>query len=647
MKKTMTILLSAVVSFLGTSCDDYLDVNKNVDAPDYVEAELYLSGIESAWQGCYWDIRAIGPLTQMFGTSKYTSFANHYYSPGSDAAGETWKVVYFLQGMNLENMINQAIKKEAWTLAGIGYAIKAYSWDCLTKTYGEAPLKDTFVAGLLSHEYDSQADIYKQVRAWAKEALSYLDKEDKSIYTLPLKTADMVYGGDREKWKKFAHGVIVRNLASLTNKADFSSRYANELLEHAALAIQSNDDNATLVRVGGGASARFAAYNNAWGVYRGLGTNGYWAFDWAVEVMTGTVPEYDETTGERAYSDIYDINKNNIDYPFKLAWKQIVTDTSKVVGHFDPRVVAKVGCMDDRYYKNIDNVDSIKSRVYCGSAFISPAGPVGTCANLWGTKSGEHGPSSTYDGKGRWLYRDDAPYIIMTAADIRFCVAETNWKLGNRQAALDAWKEAVKLDVDFTGLYLVPGSYKSTGEVDKDGNAVAVLGGGLPGGDMITANVYKQLAEEYKAGPYVDGMTLADFSLSHIMMQKFVAMFPYGALEVWVDMRKYHYDIKYSGEYPSFGNGWDRTHIDQKWDTDETKVYKGYYLMPAQVAYRKHAYNVRNEGAPCYRIRPRYNSEYMWNVPSLEKLKPISGTADNYHCSIPWFAYPGDYPAAK
>lgn len=86
--------------------------------------------------------------------------------------------------------------------------------------------------------------------------------------------------------------------------------------------------------------------------------------------------------------------------------------------------------------------------------------------------------------------------------------------------------------------------------------------------------------------------------------------------------------------------------IDQKWDTDPTKVYKGLYLAPAQVQSRKGSYNTRNHGSPCYRIRPRYNSEYMWNVPSLESLKPISGTAENYQCSIPWFAYPGDMPTS-
>ncbi|MCK7533259.1 MAG: SusD/RagB family nutrient-binding outer membrane lipoprotein [Marinilabiliales bacterium] len=41
------------------------------------------------------------------------------------------------------------------------------------------------------------------------------------------------------------------------------------------------------------------------------------------------------------------------------------------------------------------------------------------------------------------------------------------------------------------------------------------------------------------------------------MMQKWVALYPWGATEAWVDMRKYHYDIAYTGDYPASGNGWD------------------------------------------------------------------------------------------
>ena len=88
MKSFKSIILCALACMtLGlASCDDYLDVNKNTDAPDYVEGYLYLAGIQQAYQGIYWDIRAIGPLTQMMGTSSYTNFANHYYTAASDGS---------------------------------------------------------------------------------------------------------------------------------------------------------------------------------------------------------------------------------------------------------------------------------------------------------------------------------------------------------------------------------------------------------------------------------------------------------------------------------------------------------------------------------------------------------------------------------
>ena len=69
-----------MLGFFSTGCDHYLDVNKNIDAPDEQQLPdyLYLAGIESALQGLYWDIRATGPMTQMFATSSYTGFCNYY-----------------------------------------------------------------------------------------------------------------------------------------------------------------------------------------------------------------------------------------------------------------------------------------------------------------------------------------------------------------------------------------------------------------------------------------------------------------------------------------------------------------------------------------------------------------------------------------
>lgn len=599
-------------------CEKYLDVNKNVDAPAEVEGYLYLANNIQQLQGVYWDIRALGPLTQMMGSSSYAQFANHYYYTASDAGGEMWRVVYWLQGMNLENMINQSMEEEQWTLAGIGLALKAFGWDMLTKIHGELPMTDAFVPDMLSHDYDYQDAIYEQVRAWAYESIELLERPDNTLYGSKITSNDFMYGGNKEQWIRFAYGVIVRNLASLTNKNDFTSKYAQELLDAAAKSFQSPADDATISITGGSQDAPFSGYNNFWGTARNNLSRSYFQHDYAVQVFTGTVPEYDEATGDKI--TLPDSER----YSYKPADKQIITDTLiDVPGHFDPRVVLKLSTVDNPNFEHLDNADSVKQYIYRGGSFTSVSGPTGTAPSYFGRNDVGNW---RLDGKGKWLYRDDAPYIMMTYAELQFCVAETYWKMGQQGQAFEAFKRGVRADLEFSGRYISPGR---EGQPEN-------------GGDKISTAVYNQLADEYINGPYVNGLT--DFSLSHIMMQKWVALYPWGASEAWVDMRKYHYDIQYTGDYPSNGNGWIQAQIDQKWDSDPTKVYKGLYMGPAQVQGRKSAYNIFNEGSPSYRLRPRYNSEYMWNIGSLEKLRPISGTAPNYQTSIPWFAYPGDMP---
>lgn len=629
MKKIFGYIITLTLLFFATtSCEDYLDVNKNVDAPNYVEGHLYLPGIIQAYQGMYYDVRATAPLTQMMGTSNssFSSFAANYYAAGSDNGGELWRMSYWLQGMNLENLINQSIAAKNWKLAGIGYAIKAFSWDQLTKEHGELPLKDAYVSGLLSHNYDYQKDIYPQVRAWAYTAIKYLQMEDNTNYGTKISSNDYIYNGNTDKWIKFAYGVLVRNFASLSNKSNFNSDYADSLIFCANNSFQSFNDDATVTIAGGSSTAAYQAYNNFWGTNRVVLSRDFFQHEYAVQVFTGTVPKYDETTGDKKDATVV-----NSYYPWELAEKQIICDTAvNTTGHYDPRVAVKLATVDDPTYQNVSNVKSIKTRKYYGGSFTSTSGPIGTAPSFYGRNAVSAYTGTTHDGTGRWLYRDDAPYILMTCAEIKFCLAEAYWKLGQKDKALDAFKAGVKADMDFTGKYI----YENTK-------------GTATGGDKITKSVYASLATEYIAGPYVNGLTLADFTLSHIMMQKWVALYPWGSQEAWVDMRKYHYDLKYSGQYPKLGDGWELSMVSQKFDTDETKVYKGFYLAPAQVENRRGTYNTFNQGAPSYRLRPRYNSEYMWNKASLSALLPISGMADNYQCSIPWFAYPADVPASK
>lgn len=618
-----------------TSCDDFLDVNKNTDAPDYVEGYLYLAGIQQAYYGIYFDLRALCPLTQMMGTSSYTSFANNYYTAASDAGGEAWRMVYWNQGMNLENMINQSEAAENWTLAGIGYAIKAYSWDFLTKVNGEAPMKQAFVPGLLSHEYDYQDAIYDQVRVWAKKAIECLEKEDKTNYGTRISQNDYIYGGDKAKWIKFAYAVIARNLASLTNKNDFKQKYYDEFIDACNKAFASNDDNALVKITGGGADAAQSAYNNFWGPYRGNLSNSYWQHDFAVQTMTGTMPIYNEEGNKITHTIIVkndkgeDVEQTHPRFPYELAEKQIICDTLEEVGHFDPRPLLKLGTASGNDTTGVKDPKLLRKYYFKGSGFTSATGPIGQAENFWGRTEAI---TDAKDGEGRWLYSNGAPYVLTTYAEVLFDLAEVQFKYGSKADAFETWKKAIAADMEFSAKY-----------IQKE-SLVTVGGKVYHQGDKVDQATFKAMAQEYLNGPFVAGLPMSEFSLSHIMMQKYIALFPWGASEVWVDLRKYHYDIAYTGDVPKLGNGWDKTLINQKRDDDATKVYKGFYLAPANVQGRRSAYNEKNNGAPCYRLRPRYNSEYMWNLNNLKALKPIPGDADDYQCSIPWFAYPGDMP---
>ncbi|MBR5846070.1 MAG: SusD/RagB family nutrient-binding outer membrane lipoprotein [Rikenellaceae bacterium] len=630
MKKIFAgIMMLAAVAF--TSCQEWLDVNKNIDTPDYVEATLYLSGIQQSMQGLYWDIRATGPITQYMGTSSYTTFASHRYTTGSDNGGEMWRMVYWNMGMNLENFINQSVEAEHWTLAGIGYAMKAFAWDAMTKYHGDLPLDDAFVEGLLEHDYDYQDYIYEKVKEWADTAIEYLTMEDSYPYGAKLTLNDWIYGGDKDKWIKFCYAVKIRQLSSLVQKPNFNTELALELVSYADKTFQSPADDATLSVEGGGQDAPASGYNNFWCPRRGNLSSSYWQHKYPVQVMTGTVPAYDEN-GNKILVD----NHNDVDprYKYVLAEKQIITDTNVMAeGHYDPRAVVKLATTSDPLFENTEDLDVIKRHEFYGGGLTSRASDVAgiNAPYFYGREVTTN--SSILDGIGRWIYREDAPYIMMTSAEVKFCIAEAYFRMGDKANALTWWKAAIADDMEFTAKYIY------TGKAADNANSVS-------GGDKISKAVFNKAAAEYLAGPFVEGVTVDDLTLSHIMMQKFVALFPWGANETWVDQRKVFYDVNYTGDYPYNGNGWNRTQVDYKNDNDPTKVYQGFYLYPARVEGYKSSYSStwNLEGAPCFRVPPRFNSEYMWNKPSLRQLKPISGMTPYYQCSIPWFCYPNGYP---
>jgi hypothetical protein len=93
------------------------------------------------------------------------------------------------------------------------------------------------------------------------------------------------------------------------------------------------------------------------------------------------------------------------------------------------------------------------------------------------------------------------------------------------------------------------------------------------------------------------------------MTQKYIAQWAWGHNELWLDMRRYHYtDID-----PATG----------------AQIYPG-FAPPANLY-------PDNNGKLAQRIRPRYNSEYVWNFAALQA---IGADKLDYHTVPLWITQP-------
>lgn len=183
----------------------------------------------------------------------------------------------------------------------------------------------------------------------------------------------------------------------------------------------------------------------------------------------------------------------------------------------------------------------------------------------------------------RYLFDDKTKMPIMTYSQLQFIKAEAAFKKGDRATALDAYTKGVSSHIDFVNARNLDNNQSPT-QISSAEKAA------------------------YLASPVVIP-SMANLTISQIMGQKYIAQFGWGHLEQWMDLRRYHYtDVD-----PATGN----------------QVFQGFNI-PVNLF-------PDNAGKPAYRIRPRYNSEYVWNQASLNV---IGGLAVDYHTKPTWIVTP-------
>lgn len=522
MKRLTGVLLAGALA-LTASCDDFLNVNVNPNAPQEVTANLYLPPI-LYWMGTspQWDGRFVGRYTQQWflATTSLGTWDRMGYDPSSDNGAQQWRDVYWSLGQNLVDMMRIAKAEERWDLLGVGYAAKAWGWMVLTDLHGEIIIKEAIDQTKFSFNYDSQEYAYQEIAILLDSAITLLQRTDGAVDQTYLGRTDNFYQGDRTKWLKFAYGLKAMSLNHFSNKSSYNPAAVIAAVNNS---LASNADDALAGYPGTNNNDR-----NFWGRTRN-NLNNYRQTRFVLGLMNGT----------------------------------------EFGGAVDPRMSRMLSPAPDGVYRGLDvNVVNFGGLAATAQPNNFQGYPGAGGLNL----------------PGRYLFSDKVKMPVMTYAQLQFVKAEAAYRSNDKATARQAYINGISAHIDFVNA-----------RNSEDGQAVTPI----------------SAAEKaaFLADPAIVPANPNDLTLTHIMSQKYIAQWAWGHNELWMDMRRYHYtDIDpASGKqvFPGF--------------TPPTNLYPD------------------NGGQIVQRIRPRFNSEYVWNRPGLDA---VGGLALDYHTKPLWITQP-------
>ncbi|MDR1526849.1 MAG: SusD/RagB family nutrient-binding outer membrane lipoprotein [Dysgonamonadaceae bacterium] len=565
---SLSLLLSVV------SCNDYLNVNEDLDNPTSTSAtvNIRLPWIQNyfayAWGTAGMRANTIaGLLTQTATTSGNGLLAA--WNPAQSSCTTIYQNWYVGAAVNIDPMITKAEEEGAYYYAGAGYCIKAMGTMMMLDLHGELPVTEAFTPKY-NPTYDDGKAMYDIAMGYLDKAIENLSKPAQESGSTAFAESDIWNGGDVNKWLKLCYGLKARYLLKLSKKADLfdptavlaalqnapQSNNDNTVMKH--YNVQGDETNFTVVDpyqtnafwncVAYGATQRTTRWYVDLFKANGItdprlekmlpasmsnvvlnSSGGILSYDWMRDVgvdMQNSNIRQQGALISAAFAAAADVKitylMKDVETPVRT---QFIADISS--GH----TVVVTGDTVKVTYK--------KGQLYCQSTDYRRAGDtvyVNMRANSMST-SGRgvndmfYYPTAGYDyvaGTGVFYARPNSDSDFLTYAEMCFIKAEVYLRQGNSQQALAAYKDGVKAHFDRMQVKLREWEAAGTKNPDE-----------LPMNDADITAYLSSAGICQNAG---------DLTMAEIIRQKIIALgFDY---EIWNDMRRFNYS---AGNVGTFG----------------------------------------------------------------------------------------------
>ncbi len=219
-KKSIIAALVLVFTII-ISCKDLDELNINPNGVDPANADLnfLLPTTQTSLGQTVYGL-GFGTFSGVMQHTQQTGWQGGYNNYEWNDLSQSWGGYYGML-MNNDEYFKKAVSGKLEFHEGVARVLRSYIYGMITDLWGDAPYSQALKAELgpdyFKPKFDDQKDIYLGILADLDTANVLLSK-GASAYTNVAARQDVIYGGNPEKWRKFANSLALRYYMRLQAK---------------------------------------------------------------------------------------------------------------------------------------------------------------------------------------------------------------------------------------------------------------------------------------------------------------------------------------------------------------------------------------------------------------------------------------------
>lgn len=585
MKLFKSIIFGVAGLMTMASCNDWLDVNDNPNAPA-LQKVSYSTQLPWIQYHLAYATGAHGYRSQ-FICQLFTATSRTH----RDGCSAMWEATTSLSttpyqqffvgaGPNLIDMYDKAMAANAYHYAGAAKLLKSYGFLLMADMYGEMPYTEANAAS--AHpKYDDGETIYKGCLADIDEAIELFQKtQDASLPSLA--EGDSWNAGNVNKWLKMAYLLKARTLNQLSKKSAYYD--PNVILDCVAKAQQSIDDDTYILNedvrentkdfISSDPMKTNYNWNQTYNGNRHITMPTKWLEDLLTNFDGKGVedPRADKILAWREFSN------NGVKEWRRGKGVDMSTDiriaNNGLANFISHNNGGWISSMKDKNGNPLRTEDSVYVGIYSGSVGI-----YSSLNCMWNPFQGKNDSKSWYASSGNVYVRPNSPYLWATYAEACFIKAEVLMRQNDKGGAFEAYKAGIKANID---------------EINK---MLTIWTGGDYDGCPSFGQMDQTKIDNFMNNAIGDA---SNISMEKIMTQKLIAML-YSTVN-WNDMRRHDYK-DYMGwqlpyEYDKNADALKAIPVGKQWE---------------RIKQCSHEINYNADELKA--IQPNYNADDVWTIP--------------------------------